>query len=68
MLNTQRMYHVVAIVDHKSRKCYLTNTPVTHGEGCTILRKQVPRATHRYQLEELQPDTVAADRLLFRFV
>ncbi len=63
-----RLYHVVAINERTVRKCYLTNAPVTHREGCTILRKQVPRKVIRYQLEELQPDTVAVDRLLYRFV
>lgn len=66
-MDTRRMYHVVSIVERTGRKCYLTNTPVTHREGCAILRKQVPRKTHRYQLEELT-DAVPVARLLFRFV
>lgn len=63
---TRRMYHVVSIHERTQRTVYLTNTPVTHREGCTILRKQVPRKILRYQLEELQPDTVSVKRLLYR--
>lgn len=65
---TRRMYHVVVVHERTRRTVYLTNTPVTHREGCTILRKQVPRKILRYQLEELQPNTVSAERLLYRFV
>jgi hypothetical protein len=48
-----RMYHVIAINERTRRKYYLTAMPVTHKEGCTILRKQLQHRDVRKLLEEV---------------
>ncbi len=49
-----RLYHVVVIVPKTKKKTYMTRTPVTHAEGCTILRKLTHYAWRREQLEEVR--------------
>lgn len=53
-----RTYHVVAINEKTGYTEYLTATPVTHREGCIIIRKLHPRPRGaawcvRIQLEEV---------------
>lgn len=48
---TARLFHVVAINEHTGRKVYMTSTPCSHTEACTILRKISPYRTVRVQLE-----------------
>ena len=50
-----RMYHVIVINERTGRKVYMTATPVTHKEGCTILSKLTRYPWRREQLEEM-PD------------
>ena len=38
-----RRYMVVCINDKTGKATNLTNTPVSHKDGCTILSKQTPR-------------------------
>jgi hypothetical protein len=47
-----RPYHVVAINNRTGRKTYCTVQPVTHDEGCTMLRKFTYHPARRVQLEE----------------
>jgi hypothetical protein len=49
-----RTYHVVAMNDATGNKEYLTCTPVTHDEGCTMMRKMTPHRNVRIYLEEAQ--------------
>ena len=50
-----RMYHVIVINERTGRKVYMTRTPVTHAEGCTMLSKIDARKHCRKQLEERDP-------------
>lgn len=52
-MTARRLYHVVVIVERTGRKEYMTATPVTHAEGCTILRKLTRYPWRREQLEEV---------------
>lgn len=52
-VSVPRMYHVVVINDRAGTKAYMTATPVTHQEGCTILSKIGPYKHGRKQLEEV---------------
>jgi hypothetical protein len=49
----ERRYHVITLNEKTGRKVYNTATPVTHEEGCTILRKMRPYPTTRHQLEDV---------------
>ncbi len=49
---TERLYHVVVIRNDNGEKVYMTSTPVTHAEGCTILSKMTRYPWRREQLEE----------------
>lgn len=65
MSRLTRTYHAVAINETTGRKTYMTATPVTHREGCTILSK-IPREgkarkSVRYQLEEVSKATTECD-------
>lgn len=51
----EREYHVVVINQITGRKVYMTGTPVSHREGCTILRKLSNYPWRRKQLEEVVP-------------
>lgn len=48
-----RMYHVIVINEKTNNKVYMTVTPVTHKEGCTILSKITDYPWRRKQLEEI---------------
>ena len=48
----QRQYHVVVINEKTGKKVYMTSSPVTHSEGCTILSKLSKYEWRRNQLEE----------------
>lgn len=48
----QRQYHVVVINEKTGKKVYMTSSPVTHSEGCTILSKLTKYEWRRNQLEE----------------
>lgn len=48
------LYHVVVIHNKTGKKVYMTATPVTHHEGCTILSKMTRYSWRREQLEEVQ--------------
>lgn len=50
---TERMYHVVVIVERTGHKERMTAFPVTHAEGCTILSKLTHYSWRREQLEEV---------------
>ena len=45
------LFHVVAINERTGAKVYMTGAPVTHAEGCTILRKISTYPGRRVQLE-----------------
>lgn len=47
-----RFYHVVVINERTGQKFYMTETPVTHSEGCTMLSKLTKYEWRRNQLEE----------------
>lgn len=47
-----RFYHVVIINERTGQKFYMTETPVTHSEGCTMLSKLTKYEWRRNQLEE----------------
>lgn len=49
---TPRRYHVIVINERTGKKVYMTATPVTHAEGCTILSKITDYKWRRKQLEE----------------
>lgn len=49
---SKRLYHVVVIHNQTEAKTYMTRTPVTHAEGCTILGKLTRYPWRREQLEE----------------
>lgn len=34
-----KLYHVIVVNDKTNAKTYMTKTPVTHAEACTILSK-----------------------------
>jgi hypothetical protein len=55
MPTTPRLYHVVIIVERTGRKIYMTETPVSHEEGCRMLSKITPYTWRRKQLEEVLP-------------
>lgn len=48
----KRKYHVVVINERTGAKTYMTGTPVTQDEGCTILSKLTKYPWRREQLEE----------------
>ena len=50
---SDRRYHVVVIVEKTGEKCYMTSTPVTHKQGCTILTKITDYKWRRKQLEQV---------------
>jgi hypothetical protein len=56
-----RMYHVVVIVERTGRKVYMTATPVTHKQGCTILSKLTRYPWRREQIGG-SPYTPTPDR------
>ena len=58
-----RLFHVVAINERTGRKTYLTTSPLTHDQACTMLGKMTTRKSVRRQVEEVGPDTLR-DRLL----
>lgn len=55
----ERMYHVVVVVDDPppkgwvAGKSYMTRTPVTHNEGCTIMNKMTKWPQRMITLEEV---------------
>lgn len=48
-----RLYHVVAVNNKTRNKVYMTSSPVTHKQGCTILSKMTKYPWRREQLEEV---------------
>jgi len=48
-----KRYHVVVIVEKTGAKTYMTDKPVSHKEGCTILSKITDYSWRRKQLEEV---------------
>jgi len=48
-----RAYHVIVINERTGKKTQMTATPVTHGEGCTLLSKLTDYSWRRKQLEEV---------------
>ena len=50
-MNT-RMYHVIIINTKTGKKVYMTQEPVTHKEGCTILSKLTKYPWRHEMLEE----------------
>ena len=48
-----RKYHVVVINERTGHKTYMTATPVTHSQGCTLLSKLTKYDWRRNQLEEV---------------
>ncbi len=61
MLNTtvsdtvvnDKLYHVVVIRNNNGKKVYMTDTPVTHKEGCTLLSKLTKYSWRTEKLEEV---------------
>jgi hypothetical protein len=54
VVGTERMYHVIIVVDRTGEKIRMTKTPVTHDEGCTILSKLTNHKWRRKLLEEVE--------------
>jgi hypothetical protein len=50
-----RLYHVVVIRERDGQVTRMTATPVTHAEGCTIMRKITRYPWRRVQLAEVTP-------------
>lgn len=50
---SERLYHVVAVVSKTGEKIYMTSSPVTHAEGCTLLSKLTKYPWRREMLEEV---------------
>lgn len=48
-----RLFHVVVVNNQTGRKVYMTATPVTHAEGCTLLSKLTKYSWRRELLEEV---------------
>lgn len=49
---TARRFHVVVLVPRTGEKTYMTVSPVTHAEGCTILSKMTRFPWRQEMLEE----------------
>lgn len=48
-----RLYHIVAISDKSGHKTYMTSSPLTHDEACTMLSKFTKYTGRSLRLEEL---------------
>lgn len=51
-----RLYHVVVVNMKTGQKVYMTSSPVTHAEGCTILSKMTKHSFRQEMLEEVKED------------
>lgn len=47
------LYHVIVIRKDNGNKTYITKSPVTHTQGCTILSKMTKHSFRFEQLEEV---------------
>jgi hypothetical protein len=53
-METERMYHIIALNERTGRKYYLTGYPMNHHDCCVMKSKQSNRVKHvRIQLEEV---------------
>lgn len=50
----KRLYHVVVVNDKTGKKVLMTDSPVTHDEGCIILSKLVPHKETRAVLRPVK--------------
>lgn len=48
----ERLYHVIVVNDRTGAKVYMTERPVTHIQGCTLLSKLTKYSWRRNMLEE----------------